>query len=81
MTHKPENNYITEVLSRSESSEPHIRHSQPGSLDQEEEPSEHLVLKDSGFTCRRPTGLWETETPLLEGAPKVLGALGPRAEQ
>ena len=30
-----------------------------------------------GFDCRTWTGLWETETPLLEGTHKVVCASGP----
>ena len=31
-----------------------------------------------GFDCRTLTGLWETETPLMEGTHRIMCASGPR---
>ena len=34
-----------------------------------------------GFDCSTSTGLWETETPLLEGTHKVVCTSGPRGKE
>ena len=59
---------------RSESSEPHVRLPRLGAWHQERSPRPFGFENQQGVI----TGLAETETPLLEGAHKVLYAPGTR---
>lgn len=54
MTHKLENNYITEILPQ-ESSKPHVRLPSLGVQHEEEEPSEHFDFEgQQGLTAGVP---------------------------
>ena len=76
VTHKQENNYISQVLPKVQGSEPHIRLPSFGMLSLRNICFWRLV----GLTFKKPKGLWEIAIPLLKGLHKILHTLGPRAE-
>ena len=50
-----------------------------GSCTRKMSPQNVWLWRPVGLTFSRPRGLWEIETPLLEGAHKISHVLGPRA--
>ena len=62
---------------KSEGSKPHTGLPIPGILHWGDKPLEHLALKAS---VGRPRGLWEIETPLLNGTHRISHTPRPRAE-
>ena len=79
--HELKNTYFTEFLPQEGEFQAPRQAPEPGVWNQEEVPQSIWLSRPEGLECKSSIGLKKAETPLLEGAHKVSGALGPKAKQ